>query len=66
MGYARQVLGDIPQGNLDPIALQGPEEMIRRKGAPNHRKSRPQRSYFQSWTRLCSLDIDRWYSCCFG
>ena len=32
MGYARQVLGDIPlQGNLDPIALQGPEEMIRRK-----------------------------------
>ena len=32
MGRAREALGDIPvQGNLDPIALYGPAEEIRRK-----------------------------------
>ena len=32
MKKARSVLGSIPvQGNLDPIALQAPEEIIRKK-----------------------------------
>ena len=58
MGYARNILGDIPIQEIWIIALQGPEETIRKKVRQIIQKAGPKGHIFNLGLWLCSLDIN--------